>query len=122
MGYYEVEFEPVDYEEGAVLLAGGVAPTFQSFKQRGPAKEVVIDGTPIPFIINEKATKGPEKTTEDDTSDAPKIVYRMWTVNIKGRDIPVKALFVKKEGSQIFCKMKKRHRKRLFPIKLARKM
>ena len=109
LGYYEVAFEPVDYEEGAVLLAGGGGTYFSlPLSKEGPAKEVVIDGTPIPFIINEKATKGPEKTTEDESSDAPKIVYRMWTVNIKGRDIPVKALFVKKEGSQIFLQDEKR--------------
>ena len=109
LGYYEVVFEPVDYEEGAVLLAAGGGTYFSlPLSKEGPAKEVVIDGTPTPFIINEKANKGPEKTTEDESSDAPKIVYRMWTVNIKGRDIPVKALFVKKEGSQIFLQDEKR--------------
>ena len=109
LGYYEVVFEPVDYEEGAVLLAAGGGTYFSlPLSKEGPAKEVVIDGAPTPFIINEKANKGPEKTTEDESSDAPKIVYRMWTVNIKGRDIPVKALFVKKEGSQIFLQDEKR--------------
>ena len=109
LGYYEVAFEPVDYEEGAVLLAGGGGTYFSlPLSKDGPAKEVVIDGTPSLFIINEKATKGPAKTTEDNPSDTPKIVYRMWTVNIKGRDIPVKALFVKKEGSQIFLQDEKR--------------
>ena len=109
IGYYEVVFEPVDYEEGAVLLAGGGGSYFSiPLSKEGPAKEVVIDGSSIPFVINEKANKAPEKTTENESSDTPKIVYRTWTVNIKGRNIPVKALFIRKEGSQIFLQDEKR--------------
>ena len=56
LGFYTVEYEPVDYEESAVLLDDGADGYFNlRIGKDGPLESVLVDGLKTTFVKNEQA-------------------------------------------------------------------
>ncbi|OUX37339.1 MAG: hypothetical protein CBE26_03320 [Kiritimatiellaceae bacterium TMED266] len=107
LGFYAVEYEPVDYEESTVLLDDGAEGFFNlRLGKDGPLDKIMIDGIATPFVKNENLTQVSKQMTATETK--PTIAYREWTLRAKGREIPVTAIFVKKTGSKVYLKDQKR--------------
>lgn len=120
LGFYTTEFEPVDYEDGAVLLDSGendedgnTSYFSLAIGSDGPNDKVRIDGIPSPFVKNEKAeakkATGKAATTATTTADKEnEIDYRDWKIKIKGQVSTFNAIFVKNEGGKVYIKDSKR--------------
>jgi len=107
LGFYAVDFEPVDYEESTVLLDDGAEGFFNlRLGKDGPLDKIMIDGIATPFVKNENLSQVTKQMTATETK--PTIAYREWTLRAKGREIPVTAIFVKKTGSKVYLKDQKR--------------
>tara|TARA_E500000178_G_scaffold247365_1_gene244001 strand:+ start:4241 stop:4894 length:654 start_codon:yes stop_codon:yes gene_type:complete len=120
LGFYAVEYEPVDYEESTVLLDDGAEGFFNlRLGKEGPLDKIMIDGITTPFVKNENFTQVAKQMTETETK--PKIAYREWTLRAKGREIPVTAIFVKKAGSKVYLKDQKRGITKDFSISMLSK-
>ncbi|MDZ8117385.1 hypothetical protein [Pontiella agarivorans] len=128
LGFYLVDFEPVDYEEGAVLLDSGDGSTYFPFPipASGPADTVRVDGIPTKFVKNprlEEKKEGPivagggiPAVPDKETSASGEVIdYRDWNITIKGRTITVNALFVKVEKGQVTLKSSKNGRETTIP-------
>ncbi len=132
LGYYVVEFEPVDMEEGAVLLDSGDSDeegntSYFTLRigDQGPLPKVNIDGTPTPFVPVPK--KEEEKTVADggtgssETNAAPASAgsidpeYRDWTVTVRGQTQTFRAIYVKSVGNKVSLKEEKRGLTQEFP-------
>lgn len=129
LGYYPTDLEPVDYEEGAVLLDSGDngdSYTPLPIPSTGPGKRGIQleTGEMIKFVANKNLEKKENASTGNKAIAVPKeksksgmeIDYREWTISMKGKKIPFRAIFVKKEGSAIFLKDEKRGITRDFPF------
>ncbi|MCF7847899.1 MAG: hypothetical protein K9M45_03525 [Kiritimatiellales bacterium] len=121
LGYYPTEYEPSDYEEGAILLNSGSSDdegntdyfTLPVGKD-GPADKVRIDGTPVTFVKNPKNDpKAAKATTPKATGSITTTVvasvpvkpeYREWTITHGGKKIPVRAIYVKMAVGKVFLK------------------
>lgn len=104
LGYYSSEYEPIDYEESAVLLDDGADGNFfVRIGKDGPLENILIDGVKTPFVINEKSNIK-ESDVKMVQISKPIIGYRTWV--LKGK--PYECIFVKKTGSKIFLKEKSR--------------
>jgi len=106
LGYYATDFEPSDYEEGAVLLDSGDGENFFQIpiKANGPPPKVRLpEGLPIEFVSapgREAIGTGSSSTT----TTAPKAVkgkdgitaeYREWSITFKGKKMKIRAIYVK---------------------------
>jgi len=101
LGFYATDFEPSDYEEGAVLLDSGDGEVFYKIpiKAKGPAPKVRLpEGLPLVFVPAPGA-----KAATDGGVTAPKVAtgkdgitaeYREWTITRKGKTIKVRAIYV----------------------------
>ena len=117
LGYYSTELEPVNYEEGAILLKQGNSIARIPIPEKGPAAKIQLDsGVIIRFFKNKNLTVKKEESTETKAIAVPteksksgmEINYREWTISMNGKKIPFRAMFVKKEGSKVFLKDEKR--------------
>lgn len=129
LGYYLVDFEATDYEEGAVLLDSGDGSSYFTLPipPSGPAETVRIDGIPTKFVKNPKleekkdgsviaADGGIPALPKKETSASGEVIdYRDWTITIKGRTLTVNALFVKIEKGQVTLKSSKNGRETTVP-------
>jgi hypothetical protein len=127
LGYYLSEFEPVDFEAGAVLLDSGESdaegnPNYHPLRigKDGPAEQANIDGTPTPFVKNEKAEekKTAEAAAEKEAEAAENLQpeYREWTINNRGQAVKFTAIYIKQAGNKVFLKEQKRGITKDFPI------
>ena len=120
LGYYPTWLEPDGYEEGAVLLASGDGESYINLPidVKGPSKRGIQleNGTMIKFVKNKNLEEKIEVATGTKAIAVPKeksksgmeIDYREWTISMKGKKIPFRAIFVKREGSRVFLKDEKR--------------
>ncbi len=113
LGYYATEYEPVDYEEDAILLDSGESDEDGNMDYysifvgiNGPSEKISIDGIPILFVKNlkleEKAAKATTEGKATDGSIQPE--YREWIITHKGKKIPVRAIYVKQSKGNVFLK------------------
>lgn len=115
LGFYTVEYEPVDYEESAVLLDDGADGYFNlRIGKDGPLESVLVDGLKTTFVKNEQAIV--ENQNMEDEMPKITIAYRDWTFNVKGQTRSARAIFVKKVGSKVFLKDEKRGITKDFPF------
>jgi hypothetical protein len=114
LGYYRVEFEPSDSEEGAILLDSGESDedgnslTFNlPIPAKGPAAKIRIDGTPVAFVKNPKLeakdsvaadgsnTKLATGSAEMQAAGEEAEKFRTWTLTApSGKAVTVEAMFV----------------------------
>ncbi len=132
LGFYNCEYEPCDYEEGALMLDSGESDddgnqlTYTvSIPRKGPSSKISIDGVVSPFVKNPKLEekKGDATTTAAGpakvaTKDGKELVpeYREWTIRMKGREIKFTAIYIKKSGSKVTLKEQKRGKENDFSI------
>ncbi|MBT8042249.1 MAG: hypothetical protein HKP10_02500 [Kiritimatiellales bacterium] len=122
LGYYETNHEPIDYEEGAVLLGDSESPfkiRFRSIKE--PPAQVSIDGVSSPFVKNEKAAEAAKQeaaaAAAAEEADKPiKPEYRDWQITMRGQTSTHNAIFVQKLGSKVKIKESKRGKTATVPI------
>ena len=108
LGYYNVDYEPVDYEDSTVLLDDESDGFFGiRLGKEGPAEAILIDGVKISFNQNKKINKKEESIVENKI-EKPQIVYRNWTIKRGSKTYTYECIFVKKIGSKIFLKEKSR--------------
>ena len=120
LGFYTVEFEPVDYEESTILLDDGADGYFNvRLGKDGPLENILIDGLKTTFVKNEKAESKTEALTKKE--EKIKIEYRDWTFNVKGQTRSARAIFIKKVGSKVFLKDEKRGITKDFPFSMLSK-
>ena len=130
LGFYPTEYEPTEYEEGAVLLDSGDGENFYPIPigLKGPAETIRIDGMPIKFVkspsntgeVGSAGTKaatttlaGTETTEEDDTL---KPEFRTWTIMFKGKPIEARAIYVKQEKGKVTLKLESNGKENAFSI------
>lgn len=117
LGFYPCEFEPVDVEEGAVLLDSGNSDSEGNttyFKvpvgKDGPADKIRVDGTPVAFVKVPKkdakpgATENVSPTATAAAAGPIQPEYREWTITRGGKSIPARALYVKEASGKVFLK------------------
>lgn len=115
LGYYATEYEPVDYEEGAILFDTGDSDNYSVMRisAKGPGEKASIEGAgSVKFV------KAPvPKPTEVKSADGSTVVaeYRTWTITLKGKKIPFRAIYIKTEKGTIFLKDEKRGIEKGFP-------
>ena len=115
LGFYTVEYEPVDYEESAVLLDDGADGYFNlRIGKDGPLESALVDGLKTTFVKNEQVIV--ENQNMEDEMPKITIAYRDWTFNVKGQTRSARAIFVKKVGSKVFLKDEKRGITKDFPF------
>ena len=120
LGFYTVEYEPVDYEESAVLLDDGADGYFNlRIGKDGPLESVLVDGLKTTFVKNEQVIV--ENQNMEDEMPKITIAYRDWTFNVKGQTRSARAIFVKKVGSKVFLKDEKRGITKDFPFSMLSK-
>jgi hypothetical protein len=119
LGYYKTPLEPVDMEEGAVLVDSGdgssyykLPVTTEEFPER-----MRLGLNFVNFIKNQqlkresapvaKAESGSEESADKPANDSEP-EYRTWTVSINNKDVTFNAVFVKNDGPQIYLKESKR--------------
>ena len=108
LGYYNVDYEPVDYEDSAVLLDDESDGFFSvRLGKDGPNDAILIDGVKTTFIRNKKIDKK-EEAIKEKQIEKPQIIYRNWTIKRGGKSYTYECIFVKKVGSKIFLKEKSR--------------
>ena len=104
LGFYATDFEPTDYEEGAVLLDSGDGDTYYQIPitEKGPAKKVRLpQGLPIEFVpapgqeIGKASTKKITPPPETKGKDGIKAEYRDWHITRKGKKMTIRAIYVK---------------------------
>ncbi len=119
LGYYVTEFEPSDYEEGAILLDSGESDEDGNtsyfailVSEKGPSDKIQIDGIATPFVKNQKNEAKAEAAAEAAATEAAATVekesmqpeYREWIISRSGKKIPVRAIYVKSSGDKVFLK------------------
>ena len=108
LGYYTVEFEPIDYEKGAVLLDDGADGNYYiRLGKNGPPENILIDGIKITFKKNKKI-ESKKETIINNVVEKPVIAYRIWTIKRGGKIHNPECIFVKKVGSKVYLKEKTR--------------
>lgn len=128
LGFYYSDYEPTDYEEGAVLLDQGDGENFHSLPvtEKGPGATVRFGGMQSKFVKNPKLEEAAKAagTTDDGKLVVPEkqksesgmvIDYRDWTITMKGREITVNAIFVKIDGKNIVIKNAKNGKEASIP-------
>jgi len=127
LGYYFSEYEPTDYEEGAVLLDDGSSDYFTlPIGKKGPTDKVYIDGVLTKFVKNPKNTSNAKNSVESKTSGTVTAVttekkpakpeYREWTITHHGRKVRVRAIYVKTVVGNVFLKSESNGVTKPFPL------
>ena len=133
LGFYETEYEPTDYEEGAILLDSGDGEDFYEIPIgiKGPPDTIRIDGMPVKFIksptntgegkggatakaATPDATMPGTETAEEDKVLKPE--FRTWTITFKGKPVRARAIFVKQEKNQVFLKLEANGKEKAFSL------
>jgi len=124
LGFYQTDLEPVDYEEGAVLLNSPEGDSYYRIPipATGPKEKVLMEnGVPLVFVKGPNAEEGKEDgekssstvsgDDEGSSSDKEKVKeestepqYRDWTITFKGKKRTVRALFVERKGGKVYLK------------------
>lgn len=121
LGFYQVEFEPAEYEEGLIRLDSGDSDGDGDTKyydvpipNKGPAPSIRIDGVPTKFVKNpqleEKSKAAADGTPiipvveKEKAASGEVIDYRDWTITIGGKEVTVNAIFVKVEKGKVTIK------------------
>lgn len=108
LGYYNVDYEPVDYEDSTVLLDDESDGFFGiRLGKDGPIDAIIIDGIKTSFNRNKKIDKK-EDSVIDNKIEKPQIIYRNWTIKRGSKTYTYECIFVKKVGSKIYLKEKSR--------------
>ncbi len=112
LGFYATEFEPINYEEGGILLnsADGEDYYHVPINADGPPKKVLLpEGLPLVFVPAPKAPKAEAGAT----TTAPKAAsgkdgitaeYREWTITRKGKTMKVRAIYVSQSIGTVVIK------------------
>ena len=111
LGYYKSDFAPCNYEiESSIVIDSGTIddngeplyyPIPISLKKGLPSK-IQIGGIPTNFVkAPKKEGSEAEKTAEDDEI---KPEYRTWTILHKGKEFPVRAIYIKQSAGKIHLK------------------
>ena len=119
LGYYESEFEAVDYETGAILLDPGdsdfdFGSGSEYFRiklgEKGISDRVNLeDGSMLTLVKPAEKSAAPvAMTTTTGESIVPE--YRTWNITRKGTLITVRAIFVRMEPGKIIIRDEKRGR------------
>jgi hypothetical protein len=120
LGYYESEYEPIETEEGGLVLDINGEDTHSiPLEKNGPKKRVKILGTWVSFVKNDRTTSVPN-TTESDSASIKLVQpeYREWVLINHGKEIPVEAIFVKKIGNKVTLQKKSDGRSKEFPMSM----
>ncbi|MDH3981890.1 MAG: hypothetical protein OES84_03205 [Kiritimatiellaceae bacterium] len=129
LGFYTTDYEPCDYEEGAVLMKQSDGETYYKLTigSKGPADRANIGGIPTKFTKNPKleeeaktaeaeAGTGKLVVPEKEKSKTGEVIdYRDWKITMKGREITVNAIFVKFEKGKVTIKDAKRGKEAIVP-------
>jgi hypothetical protein len=125
IGYYESEYEPLETEEGGVVLDAGDGESTYTirFGEKGPREKTSIDGVPVIFVKNEKqvakAAEAANAAKAEVASNEPiQPEYREWILINRGKKIPVEAIYVKQTGSKVTLKKKSDGRSKEFPLNM----
>ncbi len=118
LGYYKTEYEPVNYEKGAILVDmedsdedGNTRYEKIRVKETGPTDNTRIDGVAVKFI------KAPEKKvvkTEEGTASGEESgpVFREWTIN----KTVVRAVYVSQTFGKVTLRAEASGAVKAFPI------
>ncbi|WP_372795825.1 SHD1 domain-containing protein [Pontiella sp.] len=132
LGFYKVDFEPEEYEEGKIMLNSGDADEDGNayyfdlpIPSKGPAQTVRIDGVPSKFVKNPRLEKkegggpalagGIPAVPKEKSASGEVIDYRDWTINMGGKAVTVNAIFVKVERGKVTIKNAKNGREAEIP-------
>ncbi len=133
LGFYRVDFEPVEYEEGKIMLDSGDSDEDGNsyfydlpLPDKGPAATVRIDGVPTKFVKNPKLeaektevagtkTGGIPVVPKETTASGEVIDYRDWTITMGGKQVTVNAIYVKFEKGKVTIKNSKNGREAEIP-------
>jgi hypothetical protein len=130
LGYYPTDFEPSDYEEGAVLLDSGDSDSEGNTSyfnlnvgEDGLSEKVRIDGTPVAFVKNPKNDAKAAAAAEAAKTAAAAVVdsgpiqpeYREWILINRGQKVPVRAIYIKQASGKVFLKREADGRTADFP-------
>lgn len=132
LGFYKVEYEPVDYEEGTVLLDsgesdedGGTIFINLPIPDKGPAAKVRIEGVQVEFKKNPllepedkvagAATGGIPAVPKQTTASGEVIDYRDWKLTLGGKERTINAIYVKFEKGQLTIKSSKNGKEATVP-------
>lgn len=127
LGFYATDFEPTDYEEGAVLLDSGDGETFYRIpiKPSGPDPKTKVrlpEGLPLTFVAAPGVTTGGSK----EEAAAPKVAtgkkgvvaeYREWTIVRRGKKpIKARAIYVSQTFGSVTIKSEANGREAVIPM------
>ncbi|MEN8254044.1 MAG: hypothetical protein ABFR33_01105 [Verrucomicrobiota bacterium] len=111
LGYYKSDFPPCNYEiENSIVIDSGTVddngeslyyPIPISLKKGLPAK-IQIAGIPTKFVKAPKKEVSEAEKAAGDGKIEPE--YRIWTITHKGREIPVRAIYIKQSAGKVYLK------------------
>ena len=126
LGYYESDFPPTNYEiKGSIVIDPNDVdedgdPLYYEIPidpKKGIHLRVVIGTRPSDFVkspkydeVTNKKTGAAEETAKKTTVDGSEIEeetvpeYRKWIIIHKGKEIPVRALYIKQEKGKVYLK------------------
>lgn len=127
LGYYKSDYPPTNYEiEGAIALDSGDVddnsdPLYYKIPidpEKGLPMKLQIGNIPTSFVKSpsyDEVVKGKsaEETTEDKATDKTekaeeeKVVpeFRTWTIDLKGKPVEARAIFVKLERGKVYLRL-----------------
>lgn len=128
LGYYKSDFPPCNEErEGSIVVdpndvdEDGEALYYEIAidPKKGIPQKIIIGSLPSDFVkspkydeLTNKKTGAEEKTdtAEETTSEGSNVEeetapeYRKWIIIHKGKEIPVRALYIKQESGKVYLK------------------
>ncbi len=125
LGFYATDYEPADYEEGAVLLDSGDGETFYKIPIRStgpdPKKKVRLpEGLPLTFVpapgapaVGEGTVAAPKVATAKSGAIAE---YRDWTITRRGKTIKARAIYVSQTFGSVTIKSQANGKEATIPM------
>ncbi len=111
LGYYKSDYAPCNYQiESSIVIDSGTVddngePLYYPIPidlKKGLPPNIQIAGMPTKFV---KAPKKEGSEAEKDAGDGGiEPEYRSWTITHKGKEIPVRAIYVKQGAGKVYLK------------------
>ena len=111
LGYYKSDFPPSNYEiENCIAIDSGTVDDYEEplyypipidAKKGLPAK-IQLGGMPTKFVKAPKKEGSEAKKAAGDGETEPE--YRTWTIIHKGKEIPVRAIYIKQSPGKVYLK------------------
>ncbi|MEN7972223.1 MAG: hypothetical protein ABFR47_00145 [Verrucomicrobiota bacterium] len=128
LGYYKSEYPPSNYQiDGCIVIDSNeiddetgdqVYFRIPIDEKKGLPKKLELGGIPVSLVkspyseakAQEKSNGGPAiKTTkgvaEEEKEEEVKPEFRTWTITKKGKKFKARAIFLKREGNNIFLRL-----------------